>query len=217
MISPRFATLLCFVQSDALVSAQTCDLLLGVLRHAVLRAGQRRWPAVHQRHRDLAVQRGVGRPGRARDRGRAALRRGVGRAAAPARAAGRARRRGRPPSGPGARARRRSGHGGCCRPCSRELLAGQDGAVRGDPNWGGSSRRSAPRCPARRRSPSTSRSRACGVPNGGSVPHDVAALAERSAATRSSTRSACRRRRRDRALLLRPRHEYITINADYTT
>jgi glutamate N-acetyltransferase/amino-acid N-acetyltransferase len=30
MISPRFATLLCFVQSDALVSAQTCDLLLGV-------------------------------------------------------------------------------------------------------------------------------------------------------------------------------------------
>jgi glutamate N-acetyltransferase/amino-acid N-acetyltransferase len=30
MIAPRFATLLCFVQSDALVSAQTCDLLLGV-------------------------------------------------------------------------------------------------------------------------------------------------------------------------------------------
>ncbi len=30
MISPRFATLLCFVQSDAKLSAQTCDLLLGV-------------------------------------------------------------------------------------------------------------------------------------------------------------------------------------------
>ncbi|MEO6858633.1 MAG: bifunctional glutamate N-acetyltransferase/amino-acid acetyltransferase ArgJ [Solirubrobacteraceae bacterium] len=30
MISPRFATLLCFVQSDAVVSAQTCELLLGV-------------------------------------------------------------------------------------------------------------------------------------------------------------------------------------------
>jgi glutamate N-acetyltransferase/amino-acid N-acetyltransferase len=30
MISPQFATLLVFVQSDALLSAQTCDLLLGV-------------------------------------------------------------------------------------------------------------------------------------------------------------------------------------------
>jgi glutamate N-acetyltransferase/amino-acid N-acetyltransferase len=30
MISPRFATLLCFVQTDAELSAQTCDLLLGV-------------------------------------------------------------------------------------------------------------------------------------------------------------------------------------------
>ncbi|MCW2501887.1 MAG: argJ, partial [Actinomycetia bacterium] len=30
MISPGFATLLCFVQSDALASAETCDLLLGV-------------------------------------------------------------------------------------------------------------------------------------------------------------------------------------------
>ena len=30
MISPGFATLLCFVQTDALLSAETCDLLLGV-------------------------------------------------------------------------------------------------------------------------------------------------------------------------------------------
>ena len=30
MISPRFATLLCFVQSDAAMSRETCDLLLGV-------------------------------------------------------------------------------------------------------------------------------------------------------------------------------------------
>jgi glutamate N-acetyltransferase/amino-acid N-acetyltransferase len=30
MISPSFATLLCFVQTDARLSAQTCDLLLGV-------------------------------------------------------------------------------------------------------------------------------------------------------------------------------------------
>jgi glutamate N-acetyltransferase/amino-acid N-acetyltransferase len=30
MISPRFATLLCFVQTDAALSAETCDLLLGV-------------------------------------------------------------------------------------------------------------------------------------------------------------------------------------------
>ena len=30
MISPRFATLLCFVQTDAALSGETCDLLLGV-------------------------------------------------------------------------------------------------------------------------------------------------------------------------------------------
>ncbi len=30
MISPSFATLLCFVQTDAVLSAETCDLLLGV-------------------------------------------------------------------------------------------------------------------------------------------------------------------------------------------
>ena len=30
MISPKFATLLCFVQTDALMSSQTCELLLGV-------------------------------------------------------------------------------------------------------------------------------------------------------------------------------------------
>ena len=30
MISPRFATMLCFVQTDAKLSAETCDLLLGV-------------------------------------------------------------------------------------------------------------------------------------------------------------------------------------------
>jgi glutamate N-acetyltransferase/amino-acid N-acetyltransferase len=30
MISPGFATLLCFVQTDATLSAETCDLLLGV-------------------------------------------------------------------------------------------------------------------------------------------------------------------------------------------
>lgn len=30
MISPKFATMLCFVQTDAALSAETCDLLLGV-------------------------------------------------------------------------------------------------------------------------------------------------------------------------------------------
>ena len=30
MISPRFATMLCFVETDAAISAETCDLLLGV-------------------------------------------------------------------------------------------------------------------------------------------------------------------------------------------
>src|SRR3712207_2059166 len=30
MIQPSFATMLCFVQTDAVLSAETCDLLLGV-------------------------------------------------------------------------------------------------------------------------------------------------------------------------------------------
>ena len=36
MISPSFATLLVFVQSDALLSAETCDLLLRCVCQALV-------------------------------------------------------------------------------------------------------------------------------------------------------------------------------------
>ena len=59
MISPGFATLLCFVQTDAALSPETADLLLGVTVKRSFERDQRRRPAVDQRHRDPAVQRRV--------------------------------------------------------------------------------------------------------------------------------------------------------------
>ena len=69
MISPNFATMLCFVQTDAALSAETADLLLGRVRQALLRPRLRRRPAVDQRHGDpdvLRRHRGHGRRPRAR-------------------------------------------------------------------------------------------------------------------------------------------------------
>ena len=63
MISPAFATMLCFVQTDAALSAETADLLLGVCVARSFDRHQRRRPALHQRHRDPA---GVGRERRGR-------------------------------------------------------------------------------------------------------------------------------------------------------
>ena len=109
----------------------------GRVRQALVRADQRRRPAVDQRHRDPAVQRRLRRGRRARDRGRAALRRGAGRAPAPAGAAGR-RATARAPGGwagssSAAATRRRS------TPVARAVANSplvKTALYGGDPNWG---------------------------------------------------------------------------------
>ena len=95
MISPRFATMLCFVQTDAALAPETAELLLGVCVQALLRPLLGRRAALHQRHGDPDVLGRERRAGRARERGRAALRRGARRAAAPAGDPDGRRRRGR--------------------------------------------------------------------------------------------------------------------------
>ena len=146
---------------------------------------------------------------RARDRGRAALRRGARRAAAPARARHRRAT---------ARARRASAASSCAAATAtaveraararRELAAGEDRAATAATRTGAGSRRpSAARCPTPRRSRSTSRSRACrSAPRGAAVPlRRGGARRGASRATRSSTTSACPGEgARDRGLLLRP-------------
>ena len=97
MISPRYATMFCFVQTDAALDADTLDLLTGVCVKRSFDRISRRRPALHQRHRRSRWR--TARPGvrvEPRVAGRARPRRGARRAAAPARARDRRRRRGRP-------------------------------------------------------------------------------------------------------------------------
>ena len=90
MIEPGFATMLCFVQTDAVVDDP--DAALRARRRRLLRADHRRRPDEHQRHRAAAGDR----------RGRRAAARGPARrGAAAARARDRRRRRGRDPGRPG--------------------------------------------------------------------------------------------------------------------
>ena len=108
MISPNFATMLCFVQTDAALEPAHRRPAARRVRQALLRPLLGRRPAVHQRHRDPDVLGRVRRADRARERGRAALRRGARRAAAPARDHDGHRRRGRRADRARDRARRRS-------------------------------------------------------------------------------------------------------------
>ena len=69
MISPNFATMLCFVQTDAELSPETAELLLGVCVQALVRSRVSRRAAVDERHGDpdvLGRERRAGRTGRAR-------------------------------------------------------------------------------------------------------------------------------------------------------
>ena len=54
MISPRFATMLCFVQTDAVAVAGDRRPAARRVREALVRPHQRRRPALDQRHRDPA-------------------------------------------------------------------------------------------------------------------------------------------------------------------
>ena len=137
MISPAFATMLCFVQTDAALAPETADLLLGV---CVKRSFDRISVDGQLSTNDTVIlhgERARAACGRARVRGRAALRRGARRAAAPARAADRARRRGRQARRPRGRhtagTRRRSTRAARAVANSPLVKAALHG---GDPNWG---------------------------------------------------------------------------------
>ena len=106
MISPRFATMLCFVETDAALAPETADLLLGV---CVKRSFDRASVDGQLSTNDTAMLLCSGASGvtrRLRERGRAALRRGARRAAAPARRDDGRRRRGRRAGGARGRPRR---------------------------------------------------------------------------------------------------------------
>ena len=180
MISPGFATMLCFVQTDAALAPETADLLLGV---CVKRSFDRITVDGQLSTNDTVILMASGRVGRARRarvRGRAALRRGARRAAAPARAADRARRRGR---------RRASAASSCA--------AGTSCTSRRPPARSPTRRWSRPRCTAATRTGAGSRQAvgaalpgAAPLPldiaiegvqvcaGGAAVPHDEAALAQ---------------------------------------
>ena len=98
MMQPDFATMLCFVQTDAVV--EDADAALRAAVDLLVRADHRRRPDEHQRHRAAA--------GHRRGR-RAAARRPARRGAAAAGDRDRRRRRGRGPGRPGAGRRRRLG------------------------------------------------------------------------------------------------------------
>ena len=150
------------------------------LRQALLRPHLRRRPALDQRHGDPD---GVGRraawSSSRRPRTSCALGEALDYALPPARAADGARRRGRRARRPRVRPRRPRADRRARRPRRGQLAAGQGRAQRRRPELGPDRRRpSAPRCPAPRRSRSTSTSRASRSARGGvAVPHDAAALA----------------------------------------
>ena len=130
MISPGFATLLVFVQTDAAMSPETADLLLGV---TVRRSFERASVDGQLSTSDTVILQcsgGFGSQDRTRDRGRAPFRRGARRAAAPARARCGPGRRGRQEGRARGRAWGRPGAGGRRGAERCQLLAGQDRALR---------------------------------------------------------------------------------------
>ena len=220
MISPGFATLLCFVQTDAALRPETCDLLLSV---CVKRSFERISVDGQLSTNDTVILQCSGasgvavapesedelRFGEALDAVMRQLALLVARDGEGARRVGRvvvARRR---RAGRRARSRARSPTRRWSRPrCTAAT-----------PTGAGSSRRSAPRCRAPRRCRSTSRSRAC----------RSALAAAHVAPRRRGARAAVERDEVEYEIGLPGEgaetelffsdlgHEYVTINADYTT
>ena len=163
MISPTFATMLCFVETDAALERRDRRPAARRVRQALVRPHLGRRPALDQRHGDPD---GVAAPAACaiapESRGRAALRRGARRAAAPARAADRR-----------ATARAPSGSAACsCTAATREAVERAARAVANSPLVKAALQRRRPelgpdraggrraRCPTPRRCRSTSGSRA---------------------------------------------------------
>ena len=132
MISPRYATMFCFVQTDAALEPRHARPAHRRVRAALVRPHQRGRPALDERHGGGARERRLGRPGRAGVGRRARARRGARRPAAPARARDRARRRGREARGPRGR-ERPPGRGGAGGALDRQLAAREDRAPRRRP------------------------------------------------------------------------------------
>ncbi len=196
MISPDFATMFCFVQTDAALALETVDLLTGV---CVKRSFDRISVDGQLSTSDTVFVMANGASGVAvepESPDELALRRGVRRAAAPARVRDRGRRRGGPPRRPRRRPRRaRAGRPGG--PRGRRIAAREDPAPRRGPQLRAHppvrrARRS--RRPARR-SWSTWRSRAArsspAARSSRSTTRSGARSRRRSGATRSSTSSTC--------------------------
>ena len=220
MISPAFATMLCFVQTDAALSAETADLLLGV---CVKRSFERISVDGQLSTNDTAILMCLGRQrGRrgARVRGRAALRPGARRAPAPARAAR---------SCATARAPSASAASSCAAGTATASRAprarwptrrwSRPRCTAATPTGGASCRPSGWRCPAPRRWRSTSGSRACRCARGGgAIAFDATALAQ--AVARDEVEYVVElpgEGHETEVFFSDLSHEYVTINAEYTT
>ena len=220
MISPNFATLLCFVQTDAALSPETCDLLLGV---TVKRSFERISVDGQLSTSDTVILQASGesgvaiepetedevRFGEALDAVLRQLALNIVRDGEGARRVGRVVVRGGDRRGGGAASRMRSRTRRWSRPRSTEATR----------TGGGSSSRSGWRCPAPRRLRSTSRSRGSRCARAGQyVPHDEEAL---KAAVQGEEveyeiglpgeGAETERYFSDLG------HEYVTLNAEYTT
>ena len=209
MIQPAFATMLCFVQTDAVAAGRDRRPAARRLRQALVRPHHRRRPAVDQRHRrscSAAAPRASSVEPESEDElvfGQAldALLRQLALDIVP-------RRRGRAARRPRRRPRRPRPERRARRARDRQLAAGQDRAVRRRPELG-------PHRPGRRDGAARHRAAALRHHDRG---HARSASRATPCATTRRTLAAARRRRRgrvrhrparrrlrDRGLLLRPR------------
>ena len=220
MISPGFATLLCFVQTDAALRRETCDLLLAV---CVKRSFERISVDGQLSTNDTVILQSSGASGVAVEpESDDELHFGEALDAVMRQLAlliardGEGARRDRPRR----RAWRRRADCQRGRALGGQLAAGQDRALRrATPTGAGSSRPSGRRCPAPRRCRSTSRSRASRSARG----------ANTCPTTRPRWRSQSQRDEVEYEVGLPGEgaevelffsdlgHEYVTINAEYTT
>ena len=219
MIAPGFATLLCFAQTDAALAPETADLLLGV---CVKRSFERISVDGQLSTNDTAILMASGASGVAVEPesedelrlGEAldyALRRlavlvcATARAPAASAASTPTAGTGRRWSAPRARSPTRRWSRRRCTAATRTGAA--------------SPRPSGPRCPARPRCRSTSGSRACRcAAAGAALPHDATALAEAVAGDEVEYVVGLPGEGAETEVMFSDlSHEYVTINAEYTT
>ena len=190
------------------------------LRQALVRPHLRRRPAVDQRHGDPDRRRRERRRRRPRERIGGPLRRGARHAAAPPRARSRPRRRGRAPRRPRDRARRPRPERRARRARGRKFTARQDGALRRRRELG-------PDRPGRRHGAARLRAAAARHRDRGHA--GLRRRARRCVTTRRRCQSACQGEEIEYEIGLPGEgnetevffsdlgHEYIRINAEYTT